>query len=73
MKVGIRIFPRISKLLGGVASIQSGESGIRYFDAYQDQSIEEPRFTRFRTGVILADEGIAKGIFVFSDEGNEAN
>lgn len=46
---------------------------IRYFDAYQDQSIEEPRFTRFRTGVILADEGIAKGIFVFSDEGNEAN
>jgi hypothetical protein len=45
---------------------------IRYFDAYQDQSIEEPRLTRFRSEVILADEGIAKGIFVFSDEGNEA-
>jgi hypothetical protein len=45
---------------------------IRYFDAYQDQSVEEPRFTRFRGEVILAEEGISKGIVVFSDEGNEA-
>jgi hypothetical protein len=28
VKVGSRIFPRISKLFGGVASIQSGESGV---------------------------------------------
>jgi len=46
---------------------------VLYFDAFQDQKIEEPRFTRFRSELILADDGIAKGTFVFSDEGNEAS
>jgi hypothetical protein len=46
---------------------------IRYYDAFQDQAVEEPRFTRFRSELILADDGIAKGSFVYSDEGNEAS
>jgi len=58
-------------LNGGRTYYLFGE--IRYFDAFQDQANEEPRFTRFRSEMILVDEGIAKGIFVFSDEGNEAN